>query len=136
MNNMPGRNLKKIPPHVSFRLRYLYQDKGLRGKELLRLYPEFSRTSIYRHVSKSLSSEVFEDGRKQNKGRPKKLTIREERSVLRQITVLRERVGSFSARTLKLEAGIKESQVCDDTIRNLLKANGYEFLQVRRKGDN
>ena len=41
------RKLTKIPPHVSFRLRYLFQDKGVRRKELLKLYPEYSRTSLY-----------------------------------------------------------------------------------------
>ena len=50
------RTLTKIPPHVSFRLRYLFQDKGVRGKELLTLYPEYSRTSLYRHAAKSMNS--------------------------------------------------------------------------------
>ena len=32
------RTLAKVPPHVSFRLTYLSQDKGVTGKELLSLY--------------------------------------------------------------------------------------------------
>ena len=62
---MTGK-LTKIPPHVSFRLRYLFQDKGVRGKELLKLYPEYSRTSL------SIDSTQVADKRKFNKGRPKK----------------------------------------------------------------
>ena len=50
------RTLTKIPPHVSFRLRYLFQDKGVRSKELLKLYPEYSRTSLYQHAVKSVDS--------------------------------------------------------------------------------
>ena len=40
------RALTKIPAHVSFRLRYLFQDKGIGGKELLKLYPEYSKKSL------------------------------------------------------------------------------------------
>ena len=41
-----NRTLTKIPPHVSFRLRHLFQDKGVRGKTFLKLYPEYLRTSL------------------------------------------------------------------------------------------
>ena len=50
--------LRKIPPHVSFKLKYLFLDKGVRGKEFkvkvleVKLYPEHSRTSLYRHAAK------------------------------------------------------------------------------------
>ena len=76
------RTLKKIPPHVSFRLRYLFQDKGVRGKELLKLYSEYSRTSLYRHAAKSMESTQVVDKQKFNKGRPKKVLLREERIIL------------------------------------------------------
>ena len=66
------RTLTKIPLHVSFRLRYLFQDKGVRGKELLKLYPEYSRASLYRHAVKSIDSIQVVDKRKFNKGKPKK----------------------------------------------------------------
>ena len=66
------RALTKIPPHVSFRLRYLFQVKGFRGKELLKLYPEYSRASLYRHTVKSIDSIQVVDKRKFNKGKPKK----------------------------------------------------------------
>ena len=35
------RALTKIPLHVSFRLRHLFQDKDFRRKKLLKLYPEY-----------------------------------------------------------------------------------------------
>ena len=76
------RTLTKIPPHVSFRLRYLFQDKGVRGKELLKLYPEYPRTSLYRHAIKSVDSTQVVPKSKFNKGRPKNVSLREERIVL------------------------------------------------------
>ena len=55
---------------MSFRLRYLFQDKGV--KELLKIYPEYSRTSLYQHAVESIDSTRVADKRKFNKGRPKK----------------------------------------------------------------
>ena len=57
---------------MSFRLRYLFQDKCVRGKELLTIYPEYSRTSLYQHAVESIDSTRVADKRKFNKGRPKK----------------------------------------------------------------
>ena len=54
-----------------FRLRYFFQD---RGKELLKLYPEYSRTSLYRHAVKSIDSTQVVD--KSNKGRLNKVSLR------------------------------------------------------------
>ena len=76
------RTLKNIPPHVSYRLRYLFQDKRVRGKELLKLYSEYSRASLYRHAVKLIDSTQTVDKRKFNKGRPKKVSLREERIIL------------------------------------------------------
>ena len=58
------RTLTKIPPHVSFRLRHLFQDKGDRGKIFLKLYPEYFRTSLYRHAVKSINLTQVVDKRK------------------------------------------------------------------------
>ena len=76
------RALTKIPLHVSFRLRHLFQDKRDRDKELLKLYIEYSRTSLYRHDVKSIDLTQVVDKRKFNKDRPKKVSLREKRIIL------------------------------------------------------
>ena len=76
------RILTKIPLHVSFRLRHLFQDKRDRDKELLKLYIEYSRTSLYRHDVKSIDLTQVVDKRKFNKDRPKKVSLREKRIIL------------------------------------------------------
>ena len=76
------RTLTKIPLHVSFRLRHLFQDKRDRDKELLKLYIEYSRTSLYRHTVKSIDLTQVVDKRKFNKDRPKKVSLREKRIIL------------------------------------------------------
>ena len=122
-----------IPPPVSLRLRYLFQDKGVRGKELLTLYSEYSRTSLYRHAVKSTDSTKVVDKRKYNKGRPKQVSQREERIILGEIRKLTEEFGSFAIKRLRLVSGIG-NKVCDKTVRNLLKKKGYKFLHSRKKG--
>ena len=76
------RTLTKIPLHVSFRLRHLFQDKDVRRKKLLKLYPEYLRTSLYRHAVKSIDSTQVVDKRKFNKGRPKKVSLKEKIFIL------------------------------------------------------
>ena len=76
------RALTKIPLHVSFRLRHLFQDKDFRRKKLLKLYPEYLRTSLYRHAVKSIDSTQVVDQRKFNKGKPKKVSLMEKIIIL------------------------------------------------------
>ena len=109
-----NRTLTKIPPHVSFRLRYLFQGKGVRGKESLKLYPDYSRASVYRHVVKSIDSTQVVDKCQFNKRRPNKF-------------------GSFAIKWLQLVSGLV-NKVCDENVRNLLKNKGYKFLHSRKKG--
>ena len=76
------RALTKILLHVSFRLRHLFQDKDFRRKKLLKLYPEYLRTSLYRHAVKSIDSTQVVDQRKFNKGKPKKVSLMEKIIIL------------------------------------------------------
>ena len=76
------RALTKIPLHVSFRLRHLFQDKDFRRKKLLKLYPEYLRTSLYWHAVKSIDSTQVVDQRKFNKGKPKKVSLMEKIIIL------------------------------------------------------
>ena len=114
------RTLTKIPPHVSFRLRYVFQDKGVRGKELLKLYPESSRASLCRHVIKSIDSTQVVDKRKFNKDRSKKVSLRDGRIILREICKLREEFESFAIKRLRLVSGLGNN-VSAETVTNVLK---------------
>ena len=48
------RIIKKTPLQVSVHLRYLYKDKGIRGKEHLRACTIFPRNIIYWNTVKTL----------------------------------------------------------------------------------
>ena len=68
---MKKKTLTQVTLEVSVHLRYLYQCKGIRGKELLKMYPKHSKATIYRHAKKPLADKTVEK-RKHNHGRPKK----------------------------------------------------------------
>ena len=117
-----------VPRETSIYMRYLFQDKGIRGNELLRRFPEYSKATIYRHARKPVFEKVaMFDKRKQNKGRPKKLSVRDERNIIRQLRLCRTTVGSFSASRLRSMAVITSdgSPWC---IGWALNRPGYYFL--------
>ena len=49
------------------------------------------------------------DKRKQNQGRPTKLSDRQKRNILRQVKVLHEEVGNFSVKKVRVRDGIPSS---------------------------
>ena len=84
---MKRKKQVQIPLAVSIRIRYLFQDKGVKGKELLKIFPKYSRRSIYRHAAKAF--DLVEGGkRKLDLGRPRKLTDRDERAIIWEIPKL------------------------------------------------
>ena len=82
-NNTNHKNKKKyqkIPPEVSAELRIIHQKFGVQLKGLLKQYPLYPKTSIYRYSLKPLVKLKYK--RKFGKGRSRKLTDRHERSVI------------------------------------------------------
>ena len=69
---MKKKVLTQVTLEVSVHLRYLYHDKGMRGKELLKMYPKLSKATIYRHAKKPVADKTV-DNRKHIHGRPKKI---------------------------------------------------------------
>ena len=65
---------RKVNVEHSAEIRALYKYGGVRGKELLKLYPQYSKSSIYEHVNRSVGPQGFVDKRKGNKGK-KKLSV-------------------------------------------------------------
>ena len=85
----------QVPLEVSVHLKYFFQNKGARGKELLKMYPKLSKATIYRHAKKILADKTV-DKRKHHHGRTRKISPRDKRLILRQIHILREQCGSFT----------------------------------------
>ena len=96
------------------------------------MFPQYSRSAIYKHAKKPLNSEPVFDKRKLNKGRPRKLSVQDERSIIRAVLKLREEVGWFTSKRVQLESGVK--YVCNRQIRNVMHKAGYRYLTSRKKG--
>ena len=99
------------------------------GAEITRRYPQFSRRSIYRHLRGEVDSV---DRRKQNPGRPRKLTVRDERNILRAVRSIRKRYTSFTVKQIQEETNL--FSVSARLIRLYLNKHGYRYLQARKKG--
>ena len=128
--------MNKVPVEVSVHWRYLHQDLGKTWKEIAtdrkRGYHLFSKATICRHMKREINEKTF-DKRKNNKGRPKKLSSRDQRLLMRQVEVLRARNVNFTAKRLKLSAGLTTA-VSDQTVRRVLHKNKLRYRHAAKKG--
>ena len=67
-------------------------------------------------------------------GRPRKLSARQERLLLRQIASLREEDGNFTVKRLMERVGFKMREIFCRTVQRFLRSNGYRYLNSRKKG--
>ena len=119
-NQKAVKTLHHLSLGVSIHWRHLHQGGGFKWHEIanLRDYRKYSKATICRHMNRPIHYEV-EDLRKFKKGRPLKLSIRDERKIIRESEKLRNKYGRFTSRRLKLEAGIPNS-VSVECVRRVL----------------
>ena len=123
-----------MPLEVSLLLRYLHQELGETLNRLQELYPQYKRTTIYRHMKKPMAEVSERDRPGGSGGRPRKGSARDKRKLVNALMKLRETEGNFSATDIQREAGIPESQMSNRTVRRYLNKMGYRVSQCRRKG--
>ena len=123
----------RVTERHSAEIAALYQKAGVSGANLLELFPQYSKATIYRHAKKTIGQDVPCDKRKHNKGRPSKLTPKDKRRILRSVPKLRITDGSFTSPRIAVEVGV-ESKVSNRTIRRVLRNDGYSYLRSRKKG--
>ena len=124
---------KKMPMEVAVHLKYLHQDGGVSGRDLVKRYPQYSKSSIYRHMKRPIGVNTG-DRRRFNKGRPRKLDEREERLLVRQVPLLRKELqGCMTIHDMKEAAGVKKS-VSDTTVGRCLNKAGYRLRVSAHKG--
>ena len=87
--------------------------------------------SVFHRTKKNFNKEEF-DERKDIKGRPKGLTLRGERKIIRTLYRLRKTEGNFTSNR-RFVAGVTDLDI-SRTVRRLLHKNGFHFLQARKKG--
>ena len=105
-----NKQQERIPLHVSIWIRYLFQEKGVHWKELLKRFPKYSSRNIYRHGSKPFDCIQY-DKRKFNRDRPLKLSIRNKRAIKWEVPRLRETIGSFTDKGVTVSTGIRSQSL-------------------------
>ena len=68
------------------------------------------------------------------RGRPKVLTERSERILLRTFFKLRRTSPNFSVKDLIVESGLDATKYSKRTVSTFLNNNGYKLRQARKKG--
>lgn len=122
----------EINPSKRAYILYLARDKKLSVQEIVQQC-NVSRATAYRIMKTNLMEDKRDD-KKHPGGRPKKLSAREERKIIRTLKCLRHEEGNFSSIRLMSRAGISQKNVSNRTVRRFLEQNGYHFLQARKKG--
>ena len=129
---MTKKACQKVSLEHSAQIRAAYQLSNIRGSSLLKMFPQYSKSVIYKHAKKPLNGEAILDKRKENKGRPTKLSLQDKRSIVRSLKSLREKEGSFTSKHIQLDSGV--NHVTSRTVRNHLNGEDYWYLQTRKKG--
>lgn len=116
-------------------LKYLYDDKRYTVTEIVKKIG-ISRATFYRLKRQNFEREKNACETKTNKkmGRPRKLDVRDERQLIRQISRVRTEEGNFSVPRLMQYAGIESKKVTVKTVRRVLNRHKYLYLPCRRKG--
>ena len=49
---------KKVNPNMSSEIKILYQIHGIKGKQLLNLFPNVSKANVYKHARKPIGETI------------------------------------------------------------------------------
>ena len=91
--------------------------------------------TVHNIVTRPLRS--FKKGIERNtasKGRPRKISDRQGRTVIRALYKLRKSEGNFTIKRIMREAGISQGDVSVRTVSRYLNAKGFYLLVARKKG--
>ena len=94
---------------------------------------QYSPATIYRHAIKLIGQKAPFDARRNNRGRPKILSIQDRRAISSAVPILRKSCGSFTSPRVGLEGGV-EFRASKRTVRRVLNEAGYHYFQSRKKG--
>ena len=116
--------LQRVSLEVSIHWRYLHQDGRKTWLEISKMqsYGKYSKPTISGHMVKNIGVLVL-DKRKQNQGRPTKLSDRQKRNILRQAKVLLEEVGNFSVKRVMVRADVPPS-ISTATVHRVMRKAG------------
>lgn len=124
----------KIPEETRVLVHIAQKYRGMRQREIMERFG-LSRSTVYRILKevKTMRRSRLPD-QKHLPGRPRKLSARQERLLLRQIASLREEDGNFTVKRLMERVGLKMREIFCRTVQRFLRSNDYRYLNSRNKG--
>ena len=125
----------KIDPETWAYFQFVSQLNGVRTDEIMKKC-NISHASLYRILKKDKTkvNKTEAKEKKNTMGRPRKLSARDERLLLRNIPILRKEEGHFTVKRLMYAAGINPKTVSCRTVQRFLRTKGFQYLQARKKG--
>ena len=124
-----------IDNNTRARVYYLSQVKGMSIRRTA-LHCNVSRGVVWRIIQRQREKESNRCESKAStlqRGRPRKMTGRQGRLLLRCLAKLRDEDGNFTAQRLMESAGMSNHAVSVRTVTRFLNAHGYFYLQARKK---
>ena len=128
---MVGHNV--IPPETRAYVKFLRDREHLNFRRIARIVG-ISKTSVWRICRKPSSSKCVGGACRQPRGRPRKITVRLERQIIRELKRLRFSRGNFTVRDIMLNLGIDHMGISSRTVSHFLNKHGYNYRQSRKKG--
>ena len=119
----------RVSHELSIYLKFLHQDQNRLIRSLSKRYPQFSLPTIWRHSTKEIDVHL-----KQTKGkgwRKSKLSLRDERSIIRWFNYARKQDGNFTSKSIKLYSSV--SSVHDRGVGRVSSKYGHHYQQARCK---
>ena len=123
----------RIDNNTRARVYYLRNVRRLSVRKTAELC-NVSKSSVWRISRETRQRSKRALGRASQRGRPRKLTEKEARLLLRCVARLRHEEGNFNASNVMDRAGISKHDVSVRTVTRLLNENGYFYLVARKKG--
>ena len=120
----------RVSHELNIYLRYLHQNQNLSIWCLSRRYPHFSIPTISKHAIKKI--EAHPKQTKGKSGRKPKLSLRDERTIIRSLYYAPKEDGNFASKRIKIYSGV--SSVHDRTVRRMLNKYWYHYRLATRNG--
>lgn len=121
--------VNRVTQRQSASMNILHEVNALSIRQIHAKFPQFSLSTVFRHATQVAHHRPV---KKRKTGRPRKVTERDERELVRVLKKLRETDGSLTSKKLQVEAGL--THLSNRTVRAILNKHGYKYLQSRRKG--
>ena len=128
------RKYEMITIRNSCEISALHQHGRVKIKDLVKMFPQYSRASIYRHAKRKIGESilVMPTVPSKKRGRPHKLSAAEKEKIVISLHTLRDSDGSFTSPRIGVKAGLA-TKVSNRTIRRVLNNAGYGYYGTRRK---